>query len=144
MPSPSSPDYEWFLAEVKTASMLEDWINEVSEDGIVQKYQVGPGDIHNKVETAEWLLHSMQELARIFNFDSVPVLTKLIVRMKYGCKEELLNLVQLRGIGRVRARALYNAGFRSTNDLKKASIEAIARVKHIGKGIANNIKKQVE
>ncbi len=144
VPSPSSPDYEWFLAEVKTASMLEDWINEVSEDGIVQKYQVGPGDIHNKVETAEWLLHSMQELARIFNFDSVPVLTKLIVRMKYGCKEELLNLVQLRGIGRVRARALYNAGFRSTNDLKKASIEAIARVKHIGKGIANNIKKQVE
>lgn len=143
-PPASSPDYEWFLAEVKTASMLEDWINEMSEDGMIKKYQVGPGDIHNKVETAEWLLHAMQELARIFNFDAVPLLTKLIVRMRYGCREELLNLVQLRSIGRVRARALYNAGFTSVNDLRKASIEAIARVKHIGKGIAKSIKEQVE
>jgi len=143
-PPPSfSPDYEWFLAEVKTAFMLEDWINEVSEDEIIKKYQVGPGDIHNKVETAEWLLHAMQELARIFNFDAVPVLTKLIVRIRYGCKEELLNLVQLRGIGRVRARALYKAGLKSVNDLKKASIERIAGVRHIGKGIAKSIKEQV-
>jgi len=142
-PPSFSSEYEWFLAEVKTACMLEDWINEVSEDSIIKKYQVGPGDIHNKVETAEWLLHAMQELARIFNFDAVPVLTKLIVRMRYGCKEELLNLVQLRGIGRVRARALYNAGLKSVNDLRKASIERIAGVKHIGKGIAKSIKEQV-
>lgn len=144
IPPSFSPEYEWFLAEVKTASMLEDWINEVSEDGMIQKYQVGPGDIHNKVETAEWLLHAMQELARIFDFGAVPVLTKLIVRMRYGCREELLNLVQLRGIGRVRARALYNAGFTSVNDLRKAGIEEIARVKHVGKGIAKSIKEQVE
>ena len=142
-PPSFSPDYEWFLAEVKTASLLEDWINEVSEDDIIKKYQVGPGDIHNKVETAEWLLHAMQELARIFNFDAVPVLTKLIMRMRYGCKEELLNLVQLRGIGRVRARALYNAGLKSVNDLRKASIERIAGIKHIGKGIAKSIKEQI-
>jgi len=138
-----SPDYEWFLAEVKTAFLLEDWINEVSEDGIIKKYQVGPGDIHNKVETAEWLLHAMQELARIFNFDAVSMLTKLIMRMRYGCREELLNLVQLRGIGRVRARALYNAGLKSVNDLRKASIERIAGIKHIGKGIAKSIKEQI-
>ena len=144
-PPPSfSPDYEWFLAEVKTASMLEDWISEMSEDGMIQKYQVGPGDIHNKVETAEWLLHAMQELARIFDFDAVPLLTRLIVRMRYGCKEELLNLVRLKGIGRVRARALYNAGFTSVNDLRKASIESIARVKHIGKVIARSIKEQID
>ncbi|RLF63842.1 MAG: restriction endonuclease subunit R [Thermoplasmata archaeon] len=143
-PPPSfSPDYEWFLAELKTAFLLEDWINEVSEDEIIKKYQVGPGDIHNKVETAEWLLHAMQELARIFNFDAVPMLTKLIMRMRYGCKEELLNLVQLRGIGRVRARALYNAGLKSVNDLRKASIERIAGIKHIGKGIAKSIKEQI-
>ncbi len=139
-----SPDYEWFMAEVKTASLLEAWINEVSEDEIIKKYQVGPGDIHNKVETAEWLLHAMQELARIFNFDVVPMLTKLIMRMRYGCRNELLNLVQLRGIGRVRARALYKAGFKSVNDLRKVNIETVARVPHIGKGIARNIKEQIE
>ncbi|MEA2055046.1 MAG: DEAD/DEAH box helicase [Candidatus Thermoplasmatota archaeon] len=143
-PSFISPDYEWFLAEVKTACLLEDWINEVSEDRIIKKYQVGPGDIHNKVETAEWLLHAMQELARIFNFDAVPALTTLIMRMRYGCMDGLLNLVQLRGIGRVRARALYKAGFKSVNDLRKTSIERLAMVPHIGKGIAKSIKKQIE
>jgi len=138
-----SPEYEWFMAEVKTACLLEDWINEVSEDDIIKKYQVGPGDIHNKVETAEWLLHAMQELARIFNFDAVPPLTKLIMRVRYGCKEELLNLVQLYGIGRVRARALYKRGFKTINDLKRVSIETLASIPTIGKSIAKSIKEQV-
>ncbi|KAA0004043.1 MAG: DEAD/DEAH box helicase [Thermoplasmata archaeon] len=143
MPLVISPEYEWFMAEVKTACLLEDWINEVSEDDIIKKYQVGPGDIHNKVETAEWLLHAMQELARIFNFEAVPHLTKLIMRVRYGCKEELLNLVQLYGIGRVRARALYNRGFKSIQDLRKASIETLASIPTIGKSIAKSIKEQV-
>lgn len=143
VPPVISPEYEWFMAEVKTACLLEDWINEVSEDDMIKKYQVGPGDIHNKVETAEWLLHAMQELARIFNFGAVSLLTKLIMRIRYGCKEELLNLVQLYGIGRVRARALYKRGFKSINDLRRASIETLASIPTIGKNIAKSIKEQV-
>jgi len=143
VPLAISPEYEWFMAEVKTASLLEDWINEVSEDDIIKKYQVGPGDIHNKVETAEWLLHAMQELARIFNFGAVSQLTKLIMRIRYGCKEELLNLVQLYGIGRVRARALYKRGFKTIQDLRRASVETLASIPTIGKSIAKSIKEQV-
>lgn len=139
-----SPEYEWFMAEVKTGCLLEDWINEVSEDEIIMKYQVGPGDIHNKVETAEWLLHAMQELARIFNFGTVSPLTKLIVRIRYGCREELLNLVKLYGIGRVRARALFKRGFKSIQDLRKASVSTLAGVPTIGKSIAKSIKEQVK
>ncbi|MDD3493878.1 MAG: helix-hairpin-helix domain-containing protein, partial [Candidatus Thermoplasmatota archaeon] len=143
-PLPMSPDYEWFLAEVKTAALLHDWIEEKHEDAIVQRYNVGPGDIRSKVEIAEWLLHAMRELARQFDFEAVTPLTNLIMRVTYGCREELLNLVQLRGIGRVRARALYNAGFRSVNDLRGVSIERLARVPHIGTVIARSIKEQVE
>ena len=132
------------MAEVKTGCLLEDWINEVSEDEIIMKYQVGPGDIHNKVETAEWLLHAMQELARIFNFKAVSPLTKLIVRIRYGCREELLNLVKLYGIGRVRARALFKRGFKSIPDLRKASVSTLAGVPTIGKSIAKSIKEQVK
>jgi len=143
IPSPYDADYEFFLAEIKTALMLEDWIEEKKEDDIITKYQVGPGDIHGRVETAEWLLHAMQELARLFNFDAVPILAKLKMRVKYGCKEELLNLVKLRGIGRVRARTLYRHGFKTISMLRKASVETLAKLPGIGINIAKQIKEQV-
>jgi len=142
-PSIYNGDYDFFLSEVKTASLLEDWINERKEDEMIVKYQVGPGDIHARVETAEWLLHAMQELARLFNFDAVSFLSKLKLRVKYGCREELLNLVTLRGIGRVRARILYRNGFRSIDMLRRASVERLASLPGIGMAIAKQIKEQV-
>lgn len=143
VPSPFEPEYENFLSEVKTACLLEDWINERKMDEMILKYNVGPGDIHSKVETAQWLLHGMEALARLFNFDEVPVISKLRLRIKYGCREELLSLTQLNGIGRVRARQLYKHGFKSISMLRKASIETLAGIPGIGRKIAENIKRQV-
>ncbi|MCD6571691.1 MAG: DEAD/DEAH box helicase [Thermoplasmata archaeon] len=143
IPNYYESEYEWFLSYAKTAFLLEDWINEVPENEIIKKYDIGPGDLYNITETARWLLHAMRELARIYNFNCVPELTELIVRVENGCKRELLNLVQLRGIGRVRARVLFNAGFKTISDLRKADIERIAKVKTIGKRLAESIKKQV-
>ena len=61
-PLPKSDDYEWFLSDLKTASLVEDWINEIHESRIVTKYNVGPGDIHNIIENAEWLLRERRSL----------------------------------------------------------------------------------
>jgi helicase len=52
-------------------------------------------------------------------------------------------LVSLEGIGRVRARALYNAGYRTLDDLRRASIEELMRVPTIGGRISKKIKEQV-
>jgi helicase len=41
-------------------------------------------------------------------------------RIKHGVKEELLPLVWIPGVGRVRARALYSAGFRKPEDIVQA------------------------
>ena len=143
VPPPYDPAYEWFLSEVKTACLLEDWIQERKEDDIITKYHAGPGDIHAKVETAEWLLHAMRELARLFNFEMVPFLSKLGMRVAYGCREELLTLVTLRGIGRVRARTLYRAGFKTISMLRKARAETLASLPGIGMTVARKIKEQV-
>ncbi len=62
--------------------------------------------------------------------------------MNYGVKEELLPLVGLRGIGRVRARALFNAGFAGMKDIGRAPVERLAGVQGIGDAIARDIKKQ--
>lgn len=136
-------DYEWFLSDMKTAFLLYDWIDEQSEDIIISKYGVGPGDVHSIVDTAKWLLHATREFARMYNFDMVPYVTKLLIRIQNGCKEELLNLIGLKGIGRVRARSLYEAGFHTVHDLRDIPISQIAKVKTIGPRIAEQIKIQI-
>ena len=136
-------DYEFLLSEIKTAALIEQWMNEVSEDRIVETFGVGPGDIRRKVEMGEWLIYSMKELARIFNKDKTKLLTPLILRLRYGVKEELLNLVSLKGIGRVRARNLFQANLKSVGDLKKVDAGMLAGIPGIGKSIARAIKSQV-
>ncbi len=138
-----SHDYEWFLAEVKTAMLMVDWIQEVPEDQIIAKYFVGPGDIYNKIETAEWLLYSMRELARLLHFTHTRALNELITRIQYGVKKDLLDLTKLSGIGRVRARALAKAGYRKTKDLLKVDIGNLSKIPTIGKRIAVDIKLQL-
>lgn len=137
--------YEFFLAEVKTACMLKSWIDEEPEDRIHERFGVGAGDIRRSVDTAEWLLFAAHELARLFRAKpALAPLRKLRERIRYGIKEELIELVQLHGIGRVRARSLFRAGYRKLADIKRSTQEELARVPHIGVEIARSIKRQVE
>ncbi|MDH7516929.1 MAG: DEAD/DEAH box helicase [Candidatus Thermoplasmatota archaeon] len=142
-PKESSEEYEWFLSGLKTASLIEDWINEVPEEKIVSKYNVGPGDIYSLIETTEWLLHATREFARMYNFDCVSEINDLILRVHNGCKKELLNLISLKGIGRVRARALYREGFKTVNDLRGVPVKRLAMIKSIGERVAESIKNQI-
>ncbi len=136
-------DYEYFLSQIKTACLLEEWINEFSEESIINKYRVGPGDIYAKTGTAEWLLYSMRELAGLFNRDIMRTLNKLLRRMKYGVKEELLELTTIKGIGRIRARTLFNHDLKTIDDLRKTNLESLSKIEKIGKSLAEDIKRQI-
>jgi len=136
-------DYDFFLAEVKTASLLDDWIAERTEEEITKKFGIGPGDVRRLTEQAEWLLYSMAELGKIFNKKKVRDLTRLTVRVRYGVREELLELVSLRGVGRVRARALFQRGLRTLRDIQKADPNELARIPTIGPTLARKLKEQV-
>ncbi len=137
-------EFDWFLSEVKTASLVEAWVSEVSEDEIVKKFKVGPGDIRNKVETAEWITYSMLELARLFKCPHYRNIEELVTRIKYGVKRELLSLISLEGIGRVRARALFRAGFHSIVDLQGVAAGRLATIPTIGPKVAESIVNQLE
>jgi helicase len=136
-------EYEFFLAEVKTACVLDDWMEEMEEDPLLEKYGIGPGDLRSKVELGEWLLYSMRELANIFNKDAYAPLTELMVRMRYGVRRELLDLVKLRGVGRARARSLFDHGVRSLDDARGIEVGKLARIPKIGEALAKGIKEQV-
>ncbi|MCD6510065.1 MAG: ATP-dependent DNA helicase [Thermoprotei archaeon] len=136
--------YEMYLAEVKTALLLNDWIEEVPEDQLVREYDVGPGDIHNLTQTAQWLLHASGEIARYLGLSHhVRELERLTLRMKYGVRPELLELVKLKGIGRIRARMLFQAGYRTLDSLRRASIKELLQVPLIGAELVKSIKSQL-
>lgn len=138
-----APSTEDFLSFVKTAALLEAWIDEDPMDGIEAKFNVGPGDVRDRVDRGRWLAHSMRELARVVHFDASTALNDLPIRLESGVRAELLPLVRLDGVGRVRARRLHRAGFTSLAKLRKADLEELRRVDTIGPRIAKRILKQV-
>ena len=125
------------------AAFLADWINESSEEAIRVKYNVAPGDIRSKIEVAVWLLYSMAELGKLKGFSKTPEIRELQRRVKLGIKTELLELVSLKGIGRVRARMLYKNGYKTIKDLKSANSKSLAKIDTIGEKIAKTIIEQV-
>ncbi len=139
-----SINYEEFLGEAKLAWVLDDWIQEMSEDGIIENFQVQPGDLHRLKETSKWLLHASLELASLFGHkDILLLIAELMERVEKGVKAELLPLARLEGIGRLRGRVLYNAGLKTMDDLRREPVEKLAALPLIGPKLAKRIKDQV-
>lgn len=147
LPKPPDDELEYYnyLSHLKTALLLEDWVNEVREEVIVDRYDVGPGDLYFITQTAVWIAYSLSQVAGVLGrMEHAARLGILNKRLEHGVKEELLELVSLKGIGRVRARNLYNYGYRSILDLLNASVDDLARVPGIGPNLAKSIKAQLE
>jgi helicase len=137
-------DYEQSLGEVKTAMVLGAWIQETAESDLLEKYSVAPGDRYSAVQNADWLLYSTNELAEVLGMTEHRAhLRRLRERVRYGVTEKLLPLVRLRGIGRVRARVLYNSGFPTIASLKRAPVAKLVEIPLIGPRLAKVIKEQV-
>ncbi len=137
-----SYDDEDILSKYKAARVLYDWINEVRDDFIADKYSIGLGDLYNLVQTSKWLCYSASELARILKHtDLANHLSKLTLRLASGVKEELIELVQIPGIGRYKARVLYNAGYKNFKSLKEAKEDELLKIPGIGHETVKQIKK---
>ncbi|MFH1545238.1 MAG: DEAD/DEAH box helicase [archaeon] len=130
------------LRKFNSALMLKEWINESSEDSIRKNYGVQPGILYSKLLICDWLTYCCSELAKLTGKASLlPFILKMKKRIKPGIKEELILLTELRGIGRVRARKLFNSNIKTINDLKKVSLDSLVRV--IGSETAVKVKKQL-
>ncbi len=124
---------------------LDLWTNEGTEVNLSEELGIESGDMHRMAETAEWLVYSLRELSREFRReDLVKELDVLRKRIVYGIKHELIDLVKIRNVGRVRARILYKNGYKNRTALKKAPLEKLAEIDKIGMTIAKSIKSQVE
>ena len=124
---------------------MELWINEGTEIDLSDQLNIESGDMHRMVETAIWLAYSLRELSRLLGrTDLIKELDVLRQRIIYGIKEELTDLVKIKGIGRVRARRLYRNNIRSRQDLATTSVNQLAAIDKIGMIVAKSIKLQIE
>nr|WP_069807585.1 DEAD/DEAH box helicase [Vulcanisaeta thermophila] len=137
-------ELEDYLSTIKTAHMLLDWANEASEDELYKNYDVGPGDLRVYSDLMEWLVNAVYKLALALGMRKhAERLDILRWRLTYGVREELLELViNLEGVGRVRARALYNAGFRTVEDVANADPRVLSGIRGFGDRLARSVVEQ--
>jgi len=142
---PNSHDLEFpeFMSSIKTALFFADWIEEKDEDFLLDKYSIRPGEIRMKLESADWLLYALEELSRLIKLDSrlLRDISRLRIRVKNGVKEDMLVLLKLKGVGRVRARKLVLNGLLDIKKLKQIDIDTLAQI--VGRALAEKIKIQL-
>ncbi len=112
----------------KTAMVLLEWIKETSIDAIIERFGIGPGDIQAKVSSAEWISYALSRLSSMLLPEKRAYFEMLNIRIKEGIREEVWELIAIPNIGRVRARRLHNAGFKTLQDLSEASEKDISMI----------------
>ncbi len=141
-PSLYDPEYDEYLSSIKTSLMFLEWIDEKSEEFLLEAFDVRPGELSGKLNTADWLLYANEEIAKILQFHPLlKEISKLRFRLRYGAKEELLPLLRFEGIGRVRARILHNSRIKDIADVKSASLSTLKHL--LGEKTASSLKRQV-
>jgi helicase len=119
-PSEFEDGFEDWLSALKTARLLEDWASELDESEITERYGIGPGDIRGKVDTAQWLLGAAESLATELDLGVGGAIREARLRVEHGVRAELVDLAGVRGVGRKRARRLYDAGIEDRAALREA------------------------
>jgi helicase len=115
----------------------------MNEDSITKNRGVGPGDIRAKVDMMDWIIYAMSEISYIFNPPAIKRIRPLMTRIRYGVKEELMDLVSFRGVGRNRARILFDKGLKTRSDIVAIPEPELAAIPGIGSVLASRMKDQV-
>ena len=136
-----SPIDERAMGLVKSAWCIELWFDEVGLRGIEKEIGATPGDVHSRVDLMQWLLLAAREILLrddVFSDEHLPDVAHLAGlldlvrnRVRSGCKEDLLQLVQIKNIGRTRARTLAKMGIRTPADLLKIDNKQLDSLKSL-------------
>ena len=51
---------------------MQDWIDEKDEEYLLENYDVRPGELHAKLDIADWLFYASEELSRLMKLHTAP------------------------------------------------------------------------
>lgn len=143
----------------KSLLILDYWINNQTFKKMSEDLDAEPGDIFYITENTKNLIYIFSEVIKFWRDVAKEKNDKKIIseyhsliqetdqlrqRIIYGVREDYLELVKIKQIGRIRADILFNNGFKNRASLQKAPLEKLANIDKIGLSLAKNIKAQVE
>jgi helicase len=128
------PGYaEAMLSNIKSAWMVEEWTEEATIRDLESRLDVSPGDVHHRVDLMGWLLAGAQHVLMaddVFSDEHMHIISDIVQqisilqqRVRHGCKTDLLQLVNIRHVGRQRAREMASLGLRQPNDVATMSLK---------------------
>ncbi len=131
------------LQITKAALSLKLWIEGLTEGDIEEKVGIEPGDLRGLAETGAWLCYAFSEITRLLRKRKLADwLNILSMRLKHGTPEEMLQLVSIRGVGRMRAKVLFEAGYKTVKDIAEATPRELERLPGIGRRLSEEIIDQ--
>ena len=129
----------------KSLLILHYWIDAMTFSDMSKNFDAEPGDIFYMQQNAGQLAYAFREIARYWKnqilVDELDIIRK---RIRYGVPEKYLELVEIKNVGRVRAKNLYHAGLRTRQSLRDVSLDKLSAIDKIGLTLAKSIKSQVE
>jgi len=129
----------------KSLLILHHWIDAMSFSDMSKNFDAEPGDIFYIQQNANQLVYAFREIARFWKnqilVDELDIIRK---RIRYGVPEKYLELVEIKNVGRVRAKNLYHSGLIDRQTLRDISLDKLSAIDKIGITVAKSIKSQVE
>jgi helicase len=152
------PGYaEAMLSDIKSAWMVEEWTEETTLRELEKSLDVLPGDVHHRVDLMGWLLSGAQHVVLtddVFAEEHMGIVSQLVQqvsvlqqRVRHGCKADLLQLVNIRHVGRQRARDLAALGLREPGDVLNMSTSMRQKVLSLrgwGPLLLDNIEAEIQ
>lgn len=160
--------YENDVEAFKTALILLDWIEEQPLQTIVEAYDVQLGDFQSLLDNIKWVCYSAKELTKelvkileeqdltdfiyVESLSSFSVqdlkylknyITGLEIRLTEGIKEDIVAIINLKGLGRVKARTLIKNGIDTLDKLKNTSVDKLLTLNGFGSILVKSLKEQL-
>ena len=141
--NPYEMDLYDIMCCIKESEIVYDWINESKEDYICEKYKITPGELKYKLEVLDWLLYTIEEFSQIKkNFFFRNFILTFRKRIQNGIKFELINLINIKGIGKVRARKLFENDIKTITDIQSSTFEKVEKI--LGEKITKRIFEELK
>lgn len=141
-----SNNLEWVFSGANalgSAIVAHAWIDEYQYYELKDLFGAYPGEIHNTIYNQGWMAYASSRIAEYLQEEQMHVRLRMLnERIKHGVKKELLGLVGIKGVGRVIARGLYSAGFKTARDVAEANLAQLEKVPGVGAKRAARIKEE--
>lgn len=153
------------LSSLKAATLLYQRINGIPDEDLTDNFSCYPSDMHLLAENGGWLLGAIEALYRAMRkmemgdderlqafyrerrqYFPLPedLCRELIIRVRYGLPAAMVSLARIPGVGGLKAKALWKAGFCDPEDVALAEPADVASIPGFGVKSAKKIVEKAQ